>query len=162
MNEGGGRGESGAFHYSGQTFTSPSHWSVSDAPFVFGKAGHSSKAAIKSRTFSPIIPLTWSPTPSPADVPVSAFGWAVAHFCPKKKKKFKSSATCAFIEPELCRTEDSAPPTLRCVFHSALWPVAIEIKRQPRAVDSRLCVKETWSGPLTRSRFHPEKKKKEY
>lgn len=52
----------------GQTFTSPSHWSVSDAPFVFHKAGHSSKASIKSRTFSPIIPRTWAPTPSPADV----------------------------------------------------------------------------------------------
>lgn len=41
---------------------------MSDRPFVLHKAGHSSKAAIKSGTFSPVIPLTWTPTPSPADV----------------------------------------------------------------------------------------------
>lgn len=65
-----------------QIFTSPRHWSVSDRPFVFQQAGHSSKAAIKSRTFSPIIPLTWTPTPSPADVP--GLDFLVAHFCEKK------------------------------------------------------------------------------
>lgn len=64
----------------GQTFRSPSNWSVSDGPFVLRKAVHSSKAAIKSRTFSPIIPLTWTPTPNSADVPVSAFVCPVAHF----------------------------------------------------------------------------------
>jgi len=72
----------------GQTFTSPSHWSVSDGPFVFHKAGHSSKAAIKSRTFSPIIPPTWTPTPNPADVPVYAsIACRVAHFCPVQLSK---------------------------------------------------------------------------
>lgn len=64
----------------GQIFTSPGHWSVSDQSFVFHKAGHSSKAAIKSRTSSPIILLNWAPTPNPADVPRSAF--AFAHFHP--------------------------------------------------------------------------------
>ncbi len=71
----------------GQIFTSPSQWSVSDRPFVFHKAGHSSKAAIKSRTFSPIIPLTWTPTPNPADVPVPAFAVRVAHFRPVQLSK---------------------------------------------------------------------------
>lgn len=71
----------------GQIFTTPSHWSVSDRPFVFHKAGHSSKAAIKSRTFSPIIPLTWTPTPNPADVPVFAFVFCAAHFGPVPHSK---------------------------------------------------------------------------
>lgn len=81
----------------GQIFTSPSHWSVSDRPFVFHKAGHSSKAAIKSRTFSPIIPLTWTPTPNPADVSVSAFAFRVAHFHPvqlsRNPQKFTNTKT---------------------------------------------------------------------
>lgn len=71
----------------GQIFTSPSQWSVSDQSFVFHKAGHSSKAAIKSGTFSPIIPLTWTPTPNPADVLVSVLAIPVAHFLPHKFSK---------------------------------------------------------------------------
>lgn len=81
----------------GQILTSPSHWSVSDRSFVFHKAGHSSKAAIKSRTFSPIIPLTWTPTPNPADVPVSTFTFRVAHFrlvqLSKNTQKFTNTKT---------------------------------------------------------------------
>lgn len=84
----------------GQIFTSPSHWSVSDRSFVFHKAGHSSKAAIKSRTFSPIIPLTWMPTPNPADVHVSAFTFRVAHFrlvqLSKNTPKFTSEIVLSF------------------------------------------------------------------
>ena len=86
---GGRGGEKRGIPPVGQIFASPSYWSVSDRSFVLHKAGHSSKAAIKSRTFSPIIPLTWTPTPSPADVPAGV----VAHFCPVQLSK-KDSYIC--------------------------------------------------------------------
>lgn len=42
------------------------------------QAGHSSKAAIKSRTFSPIIPLAWTPTPTILQM----FRVSAPFFCP--------------------------------------------------------------------------------
>lgn len=133
---GGRGGEKRGIPPVGQIFASPSHWSVSDRSFVLHKAGHSSKAAIKSRTFSPIILLTWTPTPSPADVPAGV----VAHFCPVQLSK-KDSYICVHVKNVrkvaemqksrvLCTfTWDSAGILAWAVWHRGLAPNRRELQQ---------------------------------